>query len=91
MKSAAKMLILSLVEKASALCFSSIRSHGVDDGNKRITHAAMEVFLVLNGMEITASVDDQERVMFALAAGEVSRAQLVEWLGKNVSSLISTR
>ena len=78
----------SLVEKASALCFSLVRGHGFVDGNKRIAHAAMEVFLVLNGMEITASVDEQERFMFALAAGEISRAQLVEWLGGNVAPLM---
>ena len=29
----------------------------------------MEVFLVLNGMELRAPVDDQERFMLALAAG----------------------
>jgi death-on-curing protein len=30
------------------------------DGNKPIGHGAMEVFLLLNGYEIDASVDEQE-------------------------------
>ena len=36
----------SLIEKAAALGYSLIRNHGFLDGNKRIAHAAMEVFLV---------------------------------------------
>jgi death-on-curing protein len=37
------------IEKASALGFSLIKNHPFLDGNKRIGHAAMETFLVLNG------------------------------------------
>ena len=70
----------TLTEKAAALGYSLVRSHGFVDGNKRIAHAAMEVFLVLNGVEITAAVDDQEKFMLSLAAGEVSRAGLAQWL-----------
>lgn len=44
----------TIVQKASALCFSLIKNHPFIDGNKRISHAAMEVFLVLNGYEIDA-------------------------------------
>jgi death-on-curing protein len=44
-------------------------NHPFVDGNKRVGHAAMETFLILNGYEIIASVDEQERVMIELAAG----------------------
>ena len=70
----------TLMDKAAALGYSLIRNHGFIDGNKRIAHAAMEVFLIMNGMELRASVDDQERFMRALAAGDVSREALAEWL-----------
>ena len=70
----------TLQEKAAALGYSLIRNHGFFDGNKRIAHAAMEVFLVLNGMEIHASVDEQEQLMLSLAASEVSRDELTDWL-----------
>ena len=73
----------SLMDKAAALCFSIIRNHPFVDGNKRIAHAAMETFLVLNGVEITANVDEQERVMLGLAAGEMARESLVQWLQKS--------
>ncbi len=47
----------------------------------------MEVFLVVNGMELTASVDEQERFMLALAAGEISREALIEWLQAHAAPL----
>ena len=40
------------IDKAAALAFSLVRNHAFIDGNKRIGHAAMDVFLVLNGYEI---------------------------------------
>ena len=39
----------------------------------------MEVFLVLNGYEIEAPVDEQERVFLSLAAGEVEREEFTDW------------
>lgn len=46
----------TIIEKASALGYSIIKNHPFIDGNKRAGHAAMEVFLVLNGFEISASI-----------------------------------
>jgi death-on-curing protein len=77
-------LYSSLVEKAGALGFSLIANHPFVDGNKRIGHAAMEIFLVLNGQEIDADVDEQERVVLAVAAGDMSREQLTDWLREHL-------
>ncbi len=44
----------------------------------------MEVMLVVNGNEIHASDDDQERIILGLASGDVSRDELVEWLADHV-------
>ena len=70
----------SLSAKAAALGSSLALNHPFLDGNKRVAHAAMEAFLILNGSEIAASVDEQERLMLDLAAGRVTREQLTEWL-----------
>ena len=48
----------TLIEKASALGFMLIMNHPFLDGNKRVGHAAMETFLVLNGHEIDATMAD---------------------------------
>ncbi len=68
----------TVVEKAAALGHSLIQNHPFIDGNKRVGHAAMEVFLVLNGYEIDAPVDEQESVVLAVASSRMSRAELGE-------------
>ena len=70
----------TLIDKAAALGFSLVANHPFVDGNKRIGHAAMETFLLLNRLEIDASVDDQERLMLDVAAGRTTRSALAEWL-----------
>ena len=77
----------TLVEKAAALGFSLVQGHAFLDGNKRVGHAAMETFLILNGTEIDAPVDDQERLMLDLAAGRIGRSHLVDWLRQHVKPL----
>lgn len=74
----------SLIDKAAALGFSLVMNHPFVDGNKRIGHAAMATFLVLNGLDISASVDEQEQIVLALASGELERSQFVEWLNQHV-------
>ena len=69
-----------LPTKAAALAFSLIRNHPFFDGNKRIGHLAMEMFLVLNGHELDAGVDEQERIILGLAAGELRREEFAEWV-----------
>ena len=47
----------------------------------------METVLVLNGTEIDAPVDDQERLMLDLAAGRIGRSHLVDWLRQHLKPL----
>jgi death-on-curing protein len=69
-----------LETKATALCFSLVMDHPFVDGNKRVGHAAMETFLVLNGFELDATIEESERTLLALAAGRLSREQLSGWV-----------
>lgn len=82
-----KDLYPDIVTKAAALCFSLVMNHPFVDGNKRVGHAAMETFLILNGYEIISSVDEQENVMLALAAGKISRTNFSEWLNNHISHI----
>jgi death-on-curing protein len=70
----------TLADKAAALGFSLINNHPFIDGNKRLGHAAIEVFLVLNGYELEADVDEQEQIVLGVAAGQIKREELREWL-----------
>jgi death-on-curing protein len=77
----------SLAEKAAALGFSLICNHPFVDGNKRVGHAALETFLVLNGHELSAEIDDAERAILGVAAGEWTREQFVSWVRNHLVSL----
>jgi death-on-curing protein len=80
----------TVVEKAAALSFSLILNHPFVDGNKRLGHAAMAVFLYLNGHEIEASVDEQEQVILQLAAGDLERDAFIHWLRAHVVTRTDT-
>ena len=75
-----------IISKAAALCFSLVMNHPFIDGNKRVGHAAMETFLILNGLEINATVDEQERIILDLAAGQMKRDAFVFWLNDHITS-----
>ena len=81
-----KELYPGLAEKTAALEFSMIMNHPFVDGNKRIGHAAMETFLVLNKLEINASADEQEQVVLAIASSEMKREALVEWFQQHTAA-----
>jgi death-on-curing protein len=70
--------------KAAALGFSLIRNHPFIDGNKRVGHAAVELFLLLNGHEIEASVDEQEAAILGVASGDMDREEFLNWLEHHV-------
>ncbi len=79
-----KELYESIVSKAAALGYSLIKNHPFVDGNKRIGHAAMETFLILNGYEIRAEVSEQEEIILKVAAGDMERSELEKWLEEHV-------
>ena len=78
----------TLIAKSAALGFSLTLNHPFVDGNKRVAHAAMEVFLLLNGVEIAAPIDEQERLMLTLANGQMTREQLTSWLENHVRPVV---
>jgi death-on-curing protein len=75
----------TLIEKTGALGFTLAQGHPFVDGNKRVAHAAMATFLLLNGADITATMDEQEQLMLNLASGRMSRSDLVDWLRDHVT------
>jgi len=79
-----------IVAKAAALCFFLVMNHPFVDGNKRIGHAAMETILILNGFEIEASIDEQEKIILELADGSLDREELTAWLNRHIIHITST-
>ncbi len=81
----------TLADKTAALAFSLIQNHPFVDGNKRVGHAAMETFLVLNGHELTADVAKQEEVVLQVAASKMNRKALTSWLTQNMRPLTKNK
>jgi death-on-curing protein len=77
----------TVVEKAAALGFSLIQNHPFVDGNKRIGHVAMEMFLVLNGFEIDAPIEEQELVILTMASSKMTRDELFLWLQRHITQV----
>jgi death-on-curing protein len=80
-------LYATLAEKAVALGFSIIQNHPFVDGNKRVGHASMETFLVLNGHELRASIDESQRVVIEVASGKCGREQFLRWVQERLVAL----
>jgi death-on-curing protein len=77
----------TVIDKAAALSFSIIKNHPFIDGNKRTGHAAMETFLILNGLEVVAAIDEQEQMVLMLADGHLKREDLTAWLNQNTAPI----
>jgi death-on-curing protein len=74
----------TLIEKAGALGFSLIQNHPFIDGNKRTGHAAMAMFLSINGYQIHASIDEQVEIILSVASGNLNRESFTNWLASHV-------
>ncbi len=61
----------TLDEKAAALTHSLARNHGLVDGNKRLSLAALIAFLGLNGRRLTWTNDAAYDVIIEVASGEL--------------------
>jgi death-on-curing protein len=73
-----------LIEEAAALWESLAMNHGFVDGNKRVAYACLEMFLQLNGADISATNDELEVFIYAnLEAGTFRKDVLEDWLNKH--------
>jgi len=77
----------SLPRLAAAYGFALARGHCFPDGNKRIALAIVDVFLRLNGSELTADEMDAVDTIQALAAGDLTEDQLTEWIAGHAAPL----
>jgi death-on-curing protein len=77
----------SLFQYAAAYGFGFARNHCFKDGNKRISLAAIDVFLQLNGYELVAEETDAVINIIALAAGEMTENDLAQWIEINSTRL----
>lgn len=72
---------------AASYAFGISRNHPFLDGNKRTSLVVAELFLELNGYQLTAIDAQCVTTFLQLAAGDLTEEQLAEWLGANSTAL----
>ncbi len=76
-------------DKASLHALAASYAHGIAknhpfiDGNKRTSLVIAELFLNLNGIELTASDEAVVLTWLKLAAGDISEVGLEDWITEN--------
>lgn len=69
-----------LAAMAAAYLFHIAQNHAFRDGNKRTAVLAALVFLDVNGVENLPAPDELERITLGVAASEIPKGALVEWM-----------
>lgn len=74
-------------DKAAVLAVRLAKNHPLPDGNKRAAWVALRLFVEINGWRWTKapSVDDAERAMLAIAAGDWDEAHMAVWLRQHLA------
>jgi len=70
---------------AAAYAFGLARNHPFVDGNKRTAAVVSEAFLNLNGYDLTATDPEVVVAFLALAAGELTEAQMADWFRQHLA------
>ena len=73
-------LYRSKEEKGARLGYSLISNHAFVDGNKRVGMHVMLTFLEVNGIRIECSDEELASAGIAVAAGEMSYEELLDWI-----------
>jgi len=75
-----------LCEMAAAYLFHIVQNHAFIDGNKRTGAVAADVFLVLNGLDLTASEAAFEKLVRQVAEGKADKATVAEFFRRHTQS-----
>lgn len=65
---------------AATYAFHLTMAHAFVDGNKRVAAASCLVFLLVNGRELAATVDELEALFMGIADSTTSRADVEAWM-----------
>ena len=65
---------------AATYAYGIAKNHGFADGNKRTALVIADLFLMLNGYELTSSPAENVLTILAVADGSLSEKELVSWV-----------
>ncbi|MFJ8753370.1 type II toxin-antitoxin system death-on-curing family toxin [Streptomyces sp. NPDC102441] len=67
----------NVIDKAAALLQSLAVNHPLFDGNKRTAWLSCVSFLAMNGVDLRPDIDAAERLVIAVATGEVDEVKVI--------------
>lgn len=77
-----------LIEEAAALWESLAMNHGFVDGNKRVAFAVVDLFLGMNGLDISADDSTAEAFIYHHLEAHTFRKDVLDaWLRQNTVSI----
>ena len=82
-----KELHASVINKAAALMESILANHPFVDGNKRTGYLAMRLYLIKNGYDIVATLNDKYEFVMNIAVGISKFNVILDWLNRNTKIL----
>lgn len=71
---------------AASYGYGIARNHPFTDGNKRTAFVAVELFLVLNGFELTATDADCVLTVLDVAAGKLDERAFAAWIRQHLQT-----
>ena len=72
-----------MCELAASYGFGFAKYHVFSDGNKRISLTVIDVFQILNGMQLTAEEVEAVCAIKEVATGEMDESGLAAWILDN--------
>ena len=77
-----------VAQLAAAYAYGIARNHGFADGNKRTALVVADLFLMLNGYELSSSPAENVMTILGVADGSISENELVIWFRGNTKELV---
>ena len=74
-----------IADLAAAYAYGISRDHPFIDGNKRTALVAARTFLLLNGVNLSATQDEKFHTFLRLAEGVLTEEHLAEWIRVRIS------
>jgi len=72
-----------IYEMASAYMFHIVRNHPFIDGNKRTGAVAAVIFLIMNGVDLSADEVAFEKMVLSVAEGKSDKAKISQFFRNN--------
>jgi death-on-curing protein len=70
---------------AAAYIYVIATSHGFNDGHKRTAWVVGRLFLAINGQQLVFDQRDAIHFMLAVAAGNMTQAQIAHWIRQRLA------